>query len=65
MSQRFLQRELLAMLPGSKIHISNTFCEETNSTLRADARHALRQRLAHLSKKGKFRMSGDDEWERM
>jgi hypothetical protein len=64
MTTPWLIPQLLALPRGSRVRPKEAFTDEPNYIFRADSRHALRQRLANLSKQGKFRMIGNDEWER-
>jgi hypothetical protein len=64
MKNSWLIPQLLALPRGSRVKPKEAFIGEPNYIFRADNTHALRQRLANLSKQGKFRMIGNDEWER-
>ena len=63
--KHFYEHALVALLPGTKVSPSILFADEPNYIYRADNTRALRQRLARLSKNGKFRMVSEDEWERV
>ena len=60
-----LQKELLALPHGARVNPKIVFSSESNYIHRADKVHSLRQQLIRLSKLGKFRLVGDDEWERV
>lgn len=65
MSGTWLKRDLLDLPKGWLVRPSALYSDEANYVWRSDKRHALRQRLARLSKLGAYRMVSDDLWERM
>lgn len=58
-------QELIALPKGTRVKPKEVFKDVQNYIHRADKVSGLRRQLIQQAKLGRFRMVGDDEWERM